>query len=94
MMKLLSFFGKKVKSRASERYSNPFAEFLSDANRDGHISAAELQNVMKRLGMKKVSLAESSAMLKIAGSNFGGLINFEHFAKLMTSSIFTKHGVL
>ncbi|KAG6557362.1 hypothetical protein Mapa_001292 [Marchantia paleacea] len=63
---------------------------VADADRDGHISASDLQKLMKRLGKKKVTIAECSVMLKCVYSDGDSLINSQEFEKLMTSSIFSS----
>ncbi|OAE27292.1 hypothetical protein AXG93_4363s1050 [Marchantia polymorpha subsp. ruderalis] len=42
---------------------------IADADRDGHISAPDLQKLMKRLGKKKVTIAECSVMLQCVDSD-------------------------
>ncbi|BBN09400.1 hypothetical protein MPTK1_4g19500 [Marchantia polymorpha subsp. ruderalis] len=63
---------------------------VADADRDGHISASDLQKLMKRLGKKKVTIAECYVMLQCVDSDGDNLIDFREFEKLMTSAIFSR----
>ncbi|KAL3696698.1 hypothetical protein R1sor_010774 [Riccia sorocarpa] len=61
---------------------------LSSFARDGLISAAELQTFMKKVRVRKISAADSAAMIRSVDSDGDGLITFSEFQKLMTSTIF------
>ncbi|KAL2643795.1 hypothetical protein R1flu_011382 [Riccia fluitans] len=61
---------------------------LSAFAHDGLISAAELETAMKKVTRKKVSAADCAAMVRYLDSDGDGLVNFNEFQKLMTSSIF------
>ncbi|KAL2643794.1 hypothetical protein R1flu_011381 [Riccia fluitans] len=63
---------------------------LSAFARDGMISAAELQTLMKKVSRKKISAADCAAMIRFLDSDGDGLITFQEFQKLMTSTIFAR----
>jgi len=59
---------------------------LYDQNRDGMISAAELHQVLNRLGMK-CKVDECFQMIKNVDSDGDGCVNFEEFQKMMAANI-------
>ncbi|KAH1116995.1 putative calcium-binding protein CML26 [Glycine soja] len=67
--------------------SNEFRDAFDLYNRDknGLISAAELQLVLNRLGLK-CSIDKFHDMIKSVNANGGGCINFEEFKTMMTTS--------
>ena len=56
-----------------------------DANKDGLVSATELRNALRRLGMP-VSQEEAVKMIKVADTDGDGQVSFEEFAVLMKNT--------
>ncbi|KAJ4848326.1 hypothetical protein Tsubulata_003723 [Turnera subulata] len=59
---------------------------LYDIDKNGVISATELHQVMKRLGLK-CTLSECTKMIRQVDQDGDGSVNFEEFKKMMTRGI-------
>ncbi|XP_074361485.1 putative calcium-binding protein CML46 [Apium graveolens] len=59
---------------------------LFDENHDGFIDEAELDSVLKRLGLREFSRTECQRMISIYDRNGDGLIDFLEFCKLVEDS--------
>ncbi|XP_021292515.1 probable calcium-binding protein CML25 [Herrania umbratica] len=70
-------------SDKEDELMDAFAKF--DSEKNGFISAKELQNILAGLGYDKCSLIECFLMIKGVDKDGDGLINFEEF-KLMTTA--------
>lgn len=57
---------------------------IFDSDRNGKISAQELQRVLARLGCNKCSLQECTKMIKGVDKNGDGFVDFEDFRLMMT----------
>ncbi|XP_022732744.1 probable calcium-binding protein CML25 [Durio zibethinus] len=57
---------------------------IFDSDKNGFISAQELQNILAGLGYEKCSLSECFLMIKGVDKDGDGLINFEEFKFMMT----------
>ncbi|KAH6824267.1 Calcium-binding EF-hand family protein [Perilla frutescens var. hirtella] len=58
---------------------------LYDKDNDGKISAAELHQILTRLG-ERCSEHDCAGMIKSVDSDGDGFVNFQEFTKMMTSS--------
>ncbi|KAI3444675.1 hypothetical protein Pfo_001340 [Paulownia fortunei] len=56
-----------------------------DADKNGLISAEELQRVLGRLGSGNCSLKECRKMIKVVDRDGDGFVNFEEFKHMMTA---------
>ncbi|KAK6274865.1 EF-hand domain - like 10 [Theobroma cacao] len=70
-------------SDKEDELMDAFAIFDSDKN--GFISAKELQNILAGLGYERCSLSECFLMIKGVDKDGDGLINFEEFKLMMTA---------
>ncbi|XWS61890.1 hypothetical protein CRYUN_Cryun07bG0163400 [Craigia yunnanensis] len=59
---------------------------IFDSDKNGFISAKELQNILAGLGYEKCSLSECFLMVKGVDKDGDRLINFEEFKFMMTAS--------
>nr|XP_015868962.1 probable calcium-binding protein CML23 [Ziziphus jujuba var. spinosa] len=60
------------------------AFYIFDSDRNGKISAQELQRVLVKLGCNKCSLQECRQMIKGVDKNGDGFVDFEEFQLMMT----------
>lgn len=70
-------------SDKEDELMDAFAIFDSDKN--GFISAKELQNILAGLGYERCSLSECFLVIKGVDKDGDGLINFEEFKLMMTA---------
>ena len=78
----LNMMAKKTKEDPEE-IKEAFEVF--DKDRDGFISASELQKVLESIG-EKLSGEEIDEMMKEIDTDGDGKINFKDFTKMMASS--------
>ncbi|KDP28741.1 hypothetical protein JCGZ_14512 [Jatropha curcas] len=62
------------------------AFMIFDADKNGLISAKELQKVLSRLGFEKCSLKECRIMIKGVDKDGDGFVDFEEFRSMMTAN--------
>ncbi|KAK2969369.1 hypothetical protein RJ640_000641 [Escallonia rubra] len=58
---------------------------LYDQDKDGRISAAELYQILSRLG-ERCSIEECAQMIKSIDSDGDGFVSFEEFKRMMTNT--------
>ncbi|GBG86742.1 hypothetical protein CBR_g41807 [Chara braunii] len=78
----LNLMSKKMKDLESEEDELKEAFMVFDKDQNGFISSQELMYVMMNLG-EKLSKEEAEEMIKEAGSQSDGQINYEEFVKVL-----------
>ncbi|XP_069466335.1 calmodulin-1-like [Ambystoma mexicanum] len=79
----LTMMARKIKDTDSEEeIREAFRVFDKDAN--GYITAAELRHVMNNLG-EKLTDEEVDEMIREAGIDGDGQVNYEEFVQMMTA---------
>ncbi|KAK9274240.1 hypothetical protein L1049_019054 [Liquidambar formosana] len=84
-MDVMSSDGKVGNTGEEEDYLMD-AFLIFDSDKNGLISAKELQEVLMSLGFDKCSLQECSRMIKGVDKDGDGFVNFEEFRSMMRGS--------
>ncbi|OAE26949.1 hypothetical protein AXG93_2277s1020 [Marchantia polymorpha subsp. ruderalis] len=63
---------------------------VADSDRDGFISAADLQKLMRRLGKRKATIRETTTMVKCVDSDGDSKIDYQDFEKLIRPPVHSK----
>ena len=77
----LAFMKGEMVSPTAKEIVNAFTVF--DKNNNGYIAPAELRHLLAQLD-EKLTDQEFNEMLRVAGIDVDGEINFEEFAKILT----------
>ena len=78
--------GDQLRSLCTCREDLEEAFLVFDEDRNGFISAKELRRVLEGLGLGKCSVRECREMIRRFDRNGDGMVDFEEFRSLMTTS--------